>query len=345
MLPLRTVGRLAVPALLLLSIACGEPSAAQTAPSPPSGVEERIETMREAYGGGGLAVAVVSGQETVLARGFGIQADGTPYTATTPSGAYSATKALSSFVYASLVEDGLIDLDAPLGQLLDGAPAAWADIPFWRLLNHTSGITMIVNRPEFEQIDGDPTAGNDAVYDIVRAYPLDYAPGEASRYRQSGYAVAEMIVEDLLGKTWPQVVEEHLTGPAGASATVHSQIASGERTAPLLTSAGWYQTTADDMAAIFKALNAGTVVDPEGLEELLYRSEYGFDGYSLGSILEVIDGVRTVGHRGGGARATIRYAPSQRVGVAVFTDDTENDELAIHVADMLMRAFAGGTHP
>lgn len=301
---------------------------------------DRIESMMRAYGVEGLAVVVVDGQETVLSRGFGVQGNGAPYTTRTASGTYSATKALSSFVYASLVEDGLVDLDAPLGELLDDAPADWAAIPFWRLLNHTSGITMIVNRPEFARIEGDPGSGNADIYEVVRRHPLDYRPGEASRYRQSGYAVAEMIVTDRLGKTWPQLVEEHLTAPAGAMETIHAHLSSGQRTSPLLTSAGWYRTTADDMAAIFRALNAGRIVAPRFLEELLYRDEYDFEGYSLGSILETVDGLRTVGHQGGGARATIRYAPSRRFGVAVFTDDTENNDLALHVAEMLVRELA-----
>jgi CubicO group peptidase (beta-lactamase class C family) len=121
-----------------------------------------------------------------------------------------------------------------LGDLLDDAPPEWASIPFWRLLNHTSGITMIVNRSEFEQIDADPASTNADIYQVVRQFPLEYQPGEASRYRQSGYAVAEMIVAERLGKTWPELVEEHVTGSARAMATVHGPLASGRRTTPLL---------------------------------------------------------------------------------------------------------------
>ena len=325
----------------LLALAALVPARAQTTPRA-AALADQVDAMREAYGVAGLAVVVVQGQETVLSRGFGVRADGAPYTAGTVNGMYSATKALSSLVYASLVEDGLVDLDAPLGELLDDAPPEWASVPFWRLLNHTSGITTIVDRPEFEAIDADPVSTNADVYRVVRGLPLDYPPGEASRYRQSGYAVAEMIVADRLGTTWPELVEEHLTGPAGAAATVHGPLASGRRTAPLLTSAGFYQTTAGDMAAVFRALDAGLVVSPDFLGDLLYRDEYDAGGYSLGSILETVDGVRTVGHQGGGARATIRYVPGRRVGVAVFTDATENHDLALHVADLLVREVALG---
>lgn len=324
-------------------------SAHAQAPSPRTAdLADRVEALREAYGVPGLAVAVVQGQEPILVQGFGTQADGAPFGEETPVIAYSATKALSSVVFASLVEDGFpepdrfFDPDTFLGELLDDAPAAWAQIPFYRLLNHTSGIPTVVDKPAFGAIASDPTSTNRDLYDVVRQLPLDHEPGGPSRYRQSGYAVAEMILEDWTGATWPELMAAHLTGPAGATATVHAHLASGERTSPLLASAGWYQTTARDMAAIFQALNAERVVSLAFLEGFLYQYTGGADGYSLGSILETIDGVRTIGHRGGGARAQIRYAPSRQVGVAVFTEATEADnrELAVHVADLLMREVA-----
>lgn len=296
--------------------------------------------MMESYGIDGAVVVVVNGDDVVVASGYGRTQQGAPFDGETPVVAYSATKALSAFVYASLIEDGAFDVDAPLGSYLEDAPESWRDLPFWRLLNHTSGITTITDRPEFPALDADPRSSNADVYRIVRDLPFDYAPGESSRYRQSGWAVAEMIVENELGRSWPELVEAHLTGPAGARATGHRQMLSGGREIPLLTSAGWYQTTANDMAAIFRALNSGAVVDSGFLEELLYRDVYNFEGYSLGSIQQTVDGIRTVGHRGGGARATIRYAPGAELGVAVFTDQEDNREFAEDLATLLVRRVA-----
>ena len=326
---------------LVLSAVSGCQDSAHLRSPAPSETERTIEMMLEVYGAEGAAVAVVKEQEVILARGFGTQTEsGAPYSENTVHGLYSATKALTSLTFASLVEDGLFDLDGTLGQFIEDAPTSWAPIPFWRLLNHTSGITMIVNRPEFEQFAADPTSGNRDIYEHVRELPLDYEPGEASRYRQSGYAVAEMVVADALQKSWLAVVSEHVTGPAGMTATSYADMASGQRTSPLLASAGGYQTTAADMAALFVALNDNRIVHPEFLSRLLFSEAYDFDGYSLGSILEEIDGVRTLGHQGGGARATVRYVPSKRVGVAVLTNDTSTKDLALDLAAMLVRQFA-----
>ena len=50
---------------------------------------------------------------------------------------------------------------------------------------------MVVTKDEFGPLSADPEATNTDVYALVRDEPLDYQPGEFSRYRQSGYAVAD----------------------------------------------------------------------------------------------------------------------------------------------------------
>lgn len=319
--------------------ATGEPAAAQLR----SRTHERIEKYMRAHGVGGIAVVAVVGQDVLLAHGFGLQADGRgPYTAQTPCHLYSSTKALSSLVFASLVADGAFDLNKPLGEYLPDSPTAWREIPFWRLLNHSSGITDIVDKPEFNRVDSSPVSGNADVYEVLKRYPLDYLPGKYSRYRQSGYALAELIATRELRATWHDLVVKHVLEPAGAVNTFSTSLANGQRSAALLTAAGGYQTSAEDMSRIFMALNRGAIVAPEFLQELMYSDRYNFSGYSLGSILQTVGGIPTVGHEGGAARATIRYAPGKRVGVAVFTDQMDNNEVTLAISDMLIRELALG---
>lgn len=300
-----------------------------------------IPEMMQAYGVDGMAISVVAEDRSLLSKGYGVTMSGEPFTSNTPCSIYSATKAISSITLASMLEDQVFDIDKPLGSYLDDAPEVWQNIPFWRLLNHTSGITMIVNKPEFAAMDEDPKAGNHDIYNRVKAEPLDYMPGEYSRYRQSGYAIAEMIYADKTGKQWHDLVADHLTGPAGTTATFNPKLKNGERVTPLITSAGGFQTTANDMVKIFSALNGEKIVSRDGLETLLYTSKYSFNGYSLGSILSEVAEEPTLGHRGGG-RANIRYAPRSGVGVFVCTDDRSNREIMIDVADMLMQDVISG---
>ncbi|WP_439636138.1 serine hydrolase [Oceanicaulis sp.] len=303
-----------------------------------------IETMRAAYGVSGLAVSVVSGDDVILSEGFGSFENG-PVTAQSQCGLFSATKALTAFTLASLIEDGDVNLNARLGELLTDSPEAWRDIPLWRLYNHTSGLAMIVTQEAFSGIADDPEAGNTAIYEIVRELPLDFEPGAHSRYQQSGYAVSEMIVEARLGQPWPALVEQHLTGPAQSNDTVYAQLTNGSKSVPMISSAGGYVTTSSDMARIFEALNTGLIANRDFLTDLLSDPAYVQDNYGLGVILEDVAGELTIGHRGGGARANLRYAPQAGLGVMACTDQVGNRDLTIHVGEMVMRALLSGEAP
>ena len=325
---------------LLLCVACS-PRGVQPPTQLDQAVVGRLPAMMQAYGVEGMTVVAVSGQETLLSVAYGQTKDGQPFTTDTACPIYSATKVLTSLTIASMVEDDEFDVNTALGEHLTDAPSSWATIPFWRLLNHSSGITMIVSKPIFEELSADPEVGNVEVYNIVRELPLDYNPGEYSRYRQSGYSIAEMILTAKFDTEWPDLVAQHITRPANAPDTVYRDMFTDERKSPLLSSAGGFQTTSKDMANIFKTLNLGEIVSPGFLEQWLYDDTYNFDGYSLGSVLVDVEGMRTLGHSGGG-RANIRYAPEKGVGVMVCTDDTSNNNIMHDVANMLIREIAVG---
>ena len=305
-----------------------------------STIEESAREMMAAQNVKGISIAVVMAQDVILAKGIGDRSrgKGDPYAATTRCEMFSATKVLSSLAILSLVEKGLFDIDAPLGSYLEQTPPEWQRIPFWRLLNHTSGITTIIDKPIFELMVEDPNASDRDVLEIVREHPLDYEPGQFSRYRQSGYAIAAQVVSEQLEMPWHEVVQKYVTKPAKMQNTVNGDLASGKRQKSLLAAAGGAVTTAEDMSRLFKALNADQVVTSETLLRELFAEERVQDQYSLGSILEVRKGERTVGHRGGGARANVRYVPAAKVGVAVFTDHppAAGSEMIIELTEQIL---------
>lgn len=325
--------------ILFLSVACSYTPDTSVAKQLDQTVIDRLPVMMKAYGVDGMTVVAVSGQETLLSVSYGKTKDGRQFTTDTFCPVYSATKVFTSLTIASLVEEGKFDVNSTLGEQLVDVPDDWKEIPVWRLLNHSSGITMIVNKPVFQELVENPKSGNTDIYNIVRQLPLDFNPGDHSRYRQSGYGIVEMIMADKFDVNWPALVEQHVTAPAKATRTVYGDMHSGDRSVPLLSSAGGFQTTANDMAKIFKTLNRGEIVSLDFLEQWLYDDTHNYDGYSLGSVLVSVDDVRTIGHSGGG-RANVRFAPASEVGVMVCTDDTSNNNIMHGVADMLMREIA-----
>ncbi|MBD2843031.1 serine hydrolase domain-containing protein [Erythrobacter rubeus] len=161
---------------------------------------ERIPELMETFEVSGLALTVVQDDRILIANGYGETEGGEAFTSSTSCGLFSATKVLASLTYSKLHHEGQLDLNAPLGAYIEDAPSAWENIPFFRLLNHTSGIPMVVNREDFGTFAADSSSTNRDIYRKVRDEPLDYEPGEFSRYRQSGYAIAEMILLDRFGQ-------------------------------------------------------------------------------------------------------------------------------------------------
>lgn len=305
---------------------------------------EQIPALMRAFDVDGLAVTVVQGEEALVSESFGITQDGAPFTTRTSCGLFSATKILASLTYANLNQNGKIDLDKPIGDYLPDAPEEWKKIPFFRLLNHTAGLPMIVNNPRFGELIADPDSDNRDIYQIIRNEPLDFEPGEHSRYQQSGYAIGEVILNESLETSFDSLVETYIIEPAGMVETQNSAVLDNTQP-PLILSAGGYQTTIEDMARLFLALNSAAVISPEAWADLLLNESYVTDGYSLGNIIERRNDVLTLGHRGGGARANIRYAPNEKIGVMICTDDVTNNSLSISIANMLIEEVSNGVTP
>src|SRR5690606_38535877 len=101
----------------------------------------------------GAAVAVVRGGRTVHVRGFGEATPGVPVTPQTAFQLASVSKSFTALAVMQLVEDGKVDLDAPVRAYLpwfrladEGAAAA---VTVRHLLSHTSGLSTRSGRNIF----------------------------------------------------------------------------------------------------------------------------------------------------------------------------------------------------
>jgi CubicO group peptidase (beta-lactamase class C family) len=100
--------------------------------------ETHLDTIRQALKIPGMSAAVVQNQELVWAAGFGYADLENQVVATpdTPYGLASVTKPVAAVLIMQLVEQGLVDLDAPLTQY--GVNMDNDDITVRHLLTHTS---------------------------------------------------------------------------------------------------------------------------------------------------------------------------------------------------------------
>lgn len=156
----------------------------------------------------GLQLAVIQGGKVVLKRNFGLASlqYQVPVTDASLFSINSATKAFAGVAVMQLVQEGKIDLGAPIGQYLTGLPVAWQAVTVTQLLNHTSGLPDVLDQRSGKLVGPQP---DDAVaaWAAVQALPVETAPGERYRYNQTNYVLLAQLIERQGGQPFVSFVQ------------------------------------------------------------------------------------------------------------------------------------------
>ena len=180
----------------------------------------RVDSMMADYAGDvpGAALLVLHGGEPVVRRGHGL-ADveaGTPVTPGTRFRLASVSKQFTAAAILLLVQDGTLALDDPLRRWLPSLPAATDGITLHHLLTHTSGL---VDYEDLVPADLDGQVHDDDVLRLLEGVDrLDFAPGSAYRYSNSGYVLLGLVVARASGREFPAFLHERLFAPLGMGA-------------------------------------------------------------------------------------------------------------------------------
>jgi len=123
----------------------------------------------------------------------------------------SSTKMPSALAILTLVDEGRLDLDAPISTYLSNGyatiPADKATITTRMLLNHTSGLA-----PSDCLNDQATTTLKQCVQEILNS-PLGFAPGTKFAYGGSSFQVAGGVVEAITGMSWNQFFAQKVANP------------------------------------------------------------------------------------------------------------------------------------
>src|SRR5687767_8250129 len=103
-----------------------------------------------------------------------------------------------------LVEDGKIDLSAPVSRYLDGLPAAWQPITIRQLLTHVSGLPNILRALDTSTYGLGNGATEETIWTKTKALPVESGPGERFSYNQTNYALLGKIIDKFAGKPFAQ---------------------------------------------------------------------------------------------------------------------------------------------
>jgi serine beta-lactamase-like protein LACTB, mitochondrial len=146
----------------------------------------------------GLSVAVARDGAVVWSEGFGLAdvEQGVPVTTLTRFRLGSVSKVLTAAGVARLVEDGKLDLDAPIQRYVPDFPAKPWPITTRQLTSHTSGIRHYGPRDFDGALKGTPHFASVRLgLSLFEMDPLLFQPGTAYEYSSYGWNVVSAVIE------------------------------------------------------------------------------------------------------------------------------------------------------
>jgi len=172
----------------------------------------------------GLSVAVVGGGRVLWSAGCG-RADlttGAPARTTTPYLWFSLTKIATATAVLRLVDEGRIDLDAPVSTYLPAfaVVAQTRPVTVRHLLNHTSGLANpLPIRWVYPATEPPPDQARFVERLIRRHSRLRTAPGARAAYSNLGFLVLGEVIAGVSGRSYEEYIREHLLRPLGMHRT------------------------------------------------------------------------------------------------------------------------------
>jgi D-alanyl-D-alanine carboxypeptidase len=379
-MPPRCRARRTILAITLLSISCRGTASTGTRGGTGSGSADqaalaaRIDSLVVAFRADeripGLSVAVVRGADTLLYKGYGLAnvEDSVPATTATVYRIGSITKQFTASGILRLVEQGKIQLDAPLSAYLPNFPEPGRRATIRQLLTHTSGIpsyTDLSSFPDKRRTD----LTDDQLLALVDRRPLDFPPGTRWHYDNSGYYILGVILQHLTGTPYGTYIEQTIAKPLGLNDTRYCA------TAPLIPrradgysldsntvinadwlsmnlpgAAGALCSTVGDLLKWQRALTNGQVVNPATYRQMTTPAVLA-DGkstrYGFALSAYALHGHPTVEHSGGinGFSSQLSYFPADSLSVVVLlnTDAASSSVLARQIAELVLGAPDAGS--
>lgn len=165
----------------------------------------------------GLQIAVVQRGQIVLSKSYGIAnlQYAAPVTSKSIFQINSCTKAFTGVAIMQLVEEGKIDLEAPVSRYLDSLPQAWQPAKVRQLLTHVSGLPDILRILETSP----PNLSEEAAWAKTTIAPMSFPAGTQFSYNQTNYALLGKIIDKYRQKPFADVFKELQFQVAGMSNT------------------------------------------------------------------------------------------------------------------------------
>ena len=159
----------------------------------------------------GLSLAVLRGDQVLLARGYGYAnvelhvpaSDSTVY----QSG--SMGKQFTAALVEMLVDNHLLRLDDSIVRWFPEGATVWSGITVRQLLTHTSGVAEYTD----STFDYRKDYTEDQLVTFAASRPLDFRPGERWSYSNTGYLLLGVLIHRVTGRFYGDLLRDSVFQP------------------------------------------------------------------------------------------------------------------------------------
>jgi CubicO group peptidase (beta-lactamase class C family) len=332
------------------------------------------EAKMKEHGVPGLALGILrDGQATIRGLGVTNLEDPLPVTAHTVFPIASISKTFAATAALRLVEQGKLDLRAPVRKYLPEFRVrdeqASAQVTMWHLLTHTGGWEGQVSGPD----RGEETLKNfvASITDLMQIAP----PEAAWSYNNAGFSIAGRVIETITGMSINRAMRELVFQPLGlehagttAGDFITQRFAAGhsrrDGTTALIrpfspsvsvTAGGIGVCMADLLTYARFHLGDGTsakgtrVLTRDSLELLRtpqLRKQSTDDDIGIGWHLRNVGGLRTASHGGtlGGHILLLEIVPERNFAIALLTNANSGWRVIQEVEREALQSYLGVTY-
>jgi CubicO group peptidase (beta-lactamase class C family) len=282
-------------------------------------IHARLEELAKAGTFSG-SVLIARRGEVLYQRGFGFadRKAGIVNTERTQFNICSMGKMFTATAMMLLVEDGLVDLHAPISTYLPDFPNDMGEqITVHQLLSHTAGLGNYMATEEFVRRMAELTT-IDQLYELVKREQLQAPPGTSFHYSNSGFVVAGEIIEVVSGRSYFDFVRERIFAPLSMNETAFYLASRRPRgvalgytredgafereahRAPNPASDGGVHSTVGDLFLFDRAVHGARLMSPTSRDMMFAPNLNGYGyGFSIKPPEEHVSGRTSIGHTGG----------------------------------------------
>jgi D-alanyl-D-alanine carboxypeptidase len=313
----------------------------------------------------GFSVAIAHKGQPIYVTGFGMadRERQRPPTESTQYEIASISKMFTAVLILQLVEEGLLELDAPVASYLSDYEGPLRTAPIRSLLNHTSGFRDgPLSYTRTRTLNTQPQAAStpqEKISDPVLAQGKAlWLPGSHFRYSNGGYRLLGLIIEEVTRKPFSEVVREQIFDRIGMEHSTAGKFSRRDATRYYLRGAdgelvsapsldisydgsGSIISTPRELLVFQSALNDGRLLTAASLKLMREPTVLGSGTesvkvpFGLATAHGPAGGRRKLGHQGTWSGSTVlAHYPDEDLTIAVLTNTDAFGAGTIHALDL-----------